>query len=101
MLLLVGLDPSTLDQPMQGRAADGVVGYSAICPHAGCEVTGWQADQLILEGPCHNFHYNPRGAPAIVDGPTPRALASLPLKIVDGKLAVAKPFIGRLGIVSS
>ena len=100
-VLLVRLDPATLEQPTQGRAADGVVGYSAICPHAGCEITGWQADQLNLECPCHNSRYNPREAAAIVDGPTPRALASLPLKIVDGKLAVAKPFIGRLGVVSS
>ena len=100
-VLLIRLDPATLEQPTQGRAADGVVGYSAICPHAGCEVTGWQADQLNLECPCHNSRYNPREAAAVVDGPTPRALASLPLKIVDGKLAVAKPFIGRLGIASS
>ena len=100
-VLLIRLDPATLEQPTQARAADGVVGYSAICPHAGCEVTGWQADQLILECPCHNSRYNPREAAAIVDGPSPRALASLPLKIVDGKLAVAKPFIGRLGVVSS
>ena len=100
-VLLVRLDSATLEQPTQGRAADGVVGYSAICPHAGCEVTGWQADQLNLECPCHNSRYNPREAAAIVDGPTPRALASLPLKIVDGKLVVAKPFIGRLGVVSS
>jgi len=100
-VLLVRLDPATLEQPTLARAADGVVGYSAICPHAGCEVTGWQADQLMLECPCHNSRYNPREAAAIVDGPTMRALASLPLKIVDGKLAVAKPFIGRLGVVSS
>jgi rieske iron-sulfur protein len=100
-VLLIRLDPATLEQPTQGRAADGVVGYSAICPHAGCEVIGWQSDQLMLECPCHNSRYNPRDAAAIVDGPTMRALASLPLKIVDGKLAVAKPFIGRLGVVSS
>ena len=40
-----------------------------------------------------------RFAAAVIDGPTPRALAALPLKIVDGKLAVAKPFTGRVGIV--
>jgi hypothetical protein len=34
----------------------------------------------------------------VLDGPSTRALAALPLKIVDGKLAVAKPFVGRLGI---
>jgi rieske iron-sulfur protein len=45
--------------------------------------------------------YIPRVAAAVIDGPTSRALAALPLKIVDGKLAVAKPFTGRVGIVPS
>lgn len=97
-VLLVRLDPGTLVGPTRERAADGVVAYSAICPHAGCEVSGWSDDQKILECPCHNSKYNPREGAAIVDGPTTRGLAALPLKIVDNKLVVAKPFIGRLGI---
>jgi rieske iron-sulfur protein len=97
-VLLVRLDPATLVGATRERAADGVVAYSAICPHAGCEVSGWMDDQKILECPCHNSRYNPRDGAAIVDGPTTRGLAALPLKIVDGKLVVAKPFIGRLGI---
>ena len=97
-VLLIRLDPATLAGDTRERAADGVVAYSAICPHGGCEVTDWIEDQKILECPCHNSKYNPREGAAIVEGPTTRGLAALPLKIVDGKLAVAKPFIGRLGI---
>jgi rieske iron-sulfur protein len=97
-IVLVRLDPESLAGPTRERAADGVVAYSAICPHAGCEVNGWVEEQRILECPCHNSRYDPRNAAAIVDGPTTRALAALPLKIVDGKLTVAQPFIGRLGI---
>jgi rieske iron-sulfur protein len=97
-VLLVRLDPATLVGATRERAADGVVAYSAICPHAGCEVDGWIDEQRILECPCHNSKYNPREGAAIVEGPTTRGLAALPLKIVDGKLVVARPFIGRLGI---
>jgi rieske iron-sulfur protein len=97
-VLLVRLDPTTLVGATRERAADGVVAYSAICPHAGCEVNGWVEEQKILECPCHNSRYNPREGAAIIDGPTTRGLAALPLKIVDDKLVVAKPFIGRLGI---
>jgi rieske iron-sulfur protein len=97
-VLLVRLDPATLVGATRERAADGVVAYSAICPHAGCEVSGWIDDQKTLECPCHNSRYNPRDGAAIIDGPTTRGLAALPLKIVDDKLVVAKPFIGRLGI---
>ena len=98
-ILLVRLDPASLVGVTKDRAAEGVVGYSAICPHAGCEVNVWVADQQTLECSCHFSHYNPREAAAVIDGPAPRALAALPLKIVDGKLAVAKPFTGRVGIV--
>ncbi len=97
-VLLVRLDPATLDDATRGRAADGVVAYSAICPHAGCEVSGWVEEQKILECPCHNSRYNPREGGAIIEGPTTRGLAGLPLKIVDGRLVVAKPFTGRVGI---
>src|SRR5256885_3997330 len=88
-ILLLRLDPSTLVGATKDRAAEGVVAYSAICPHAGCEVNVWAAEQQTLECSCHYSHYNPREGASVIDGPAPRALAALPLKIVDGKLAVA------------
>jgi rieske iron-sulfur protein len=100
-ILLVRLDPSTLVGVTKERAAEGVVAYSAICPHAGCEVNVWGAEQQVLECSCHFSHYNPREAAAVIDGPATRPLPALPLKIVDGKLAVAKPFTSRVGIVPS
>ena len=97
-VLLVRLDPKTLVGLTRERAADGVVAYSAICPHAGCEVSVWVPDQKILECSCHYSHFNPREGAAVIDGPAPRALAALPLKITNGKLTVARPFTGRVGI---
>ena len=39
-----------------------------------------------------------RGTAAkVVDGPAPRPLPALPLKIVDGKLVVAQPFTAPIG----
>jgi Rieske Fe-S protein len=100
-VLVLRLDPSTLVGDTRERAADGVLAYSAICPHAGCEVTGWSAEQQTLECPCHASHYNPREAGMVIDCPTPRPLAGLPLKIADGRLVVAKPFTGRVGIIQN
>ena len=100
-VLVLRLDPQTLNEATKERAADGVLAYSAICPHAGCEITGWNAERKIIECPCHASHYDPREAGAVIDGPTPRPLAGLPLKIADGKLVVAKPFTGRVGIVNN
>jgi Rieske Fe-S protein len=97
-VLLVRLDPAGLDERTGQFAADGVVAYSAICPHTGCEVVNWSAEQQILECPCHNSQYDPKAGARVVGGPSPRSLAALPLRIGDGKLTVARPFVGRLGI---
>jgi rieske iron-sulfur protein len=97
-VLLLRLDPSVLDAQTSQRAASGVVGYSAICPHTGCEVVNWLADKQILDCPCHNSEYDPKAGARVVSGPSPRSLAALPLRVADGKLVVARSFIGRLGI---
>ena len=97
-VLLLRLEPSGLNEPTAQRAAEGVVAYSAICPHTGCEVVSWHADTQLLECPCHNSLYDPKAAARVVSGPTPRSLAALPLRIANGNLEVAHPFIGRLGI---
>jgi rieske iron-sulfur protein len=97
-VLLLRLDPSGFDAQTAARAANGVVAYSAICPHTGCEVVNWLADKQLLDCPCHNSEYDPKAGARVVSGPSPRSLAALPLRIVDGKLVVARAFIGRLGI---
>jgi rieske iron-sulfur protein len=96
-ILLLRLDPAGFDATTQARAADGVVAYSAICPHAGCDVTQWLAATQRLECPCHFSQYDPKTGAAVVSGPSPHALPALPLKSVDGRLVVAKPFTGRVG----
>jgi rieske iron-sulfur protein len=96
-VLLLRLDPSVLTAATRDRAADGIVAYTAICPHTGCDVTGWIADQAILECPCHSSLYNPRDGGAVMGGPAPRPLPALPLKLQDGKVTVARPFTSRVG----
>jgi rieske iron-sulfur protein len=97
-VLLLRLDPAGFSPATRARAADGVVAYSAVCPHAGCEVTQWLAENQRLECPCHYSQYDPKSGGEVVGGPSPRALPALPLKSVDGRLVVAKPFTGRVGV---
>lgn len=96
-VLLLRLDPEGLDSATKERAAEGTVAYSAICVHTGCDVTNWDPNRQLLECPCHYSIYDPKEGAKVVSGPAPRSLPALPLKIVDGRLAVAKPFIGRAG----
>jgi Rieske Fe-S protein len=96
-VLLLHLDPAGFDAETKDHAADGVVGYSAICTHTGCDVINWHPDRRLLECPCHNSVYDPMEGAKVLSGPAPRRLPALPLKIADGRLVVAKPFTGRAG----
>src|SRR5665213_1411239 len=100
-ILVIRLDPAELDDGTRAHAADGIVGYSAICAHAGCPVTAWVkqdgGDKDVFKCVCHNSEYDPRQGAEVVFGPAPRRLAALPLAIVDGSLTVAAPFIGKVG----
>jgi rieske iron-sulfur protein len=96
-VLLLRLDPKGFDEATAEHAADGVVAYSAICPHAGCDVTEWHADSQLLQCPCHQSEYDPKAGGKVVSGPSPRALPALPVKSAAGRLVVAKPFVGRVG----
>ena len=91
-VMLLRLDPEKLSPETKSRAADGVVAYTAICTHTGCEVTEWVADEQLLVCPCHESRFEPKDAARVVDGPAPRMLPALPLKLMNGKLAVSKPF---------
>ena len=96
-VLLLRLDPESLDPVTRDRAAEGVVAYSAICTHAGCDIIDWHPESQRLECPCHNSQFDAAAAAKVVGGPAPRSLPALPLKIGDGRLVVAKPFTGRAG----
>jgi rieske iron-sulfur protein len=100
-ILIIHLDPASLDDQTRSRATDGIVAYSAICTHAGCPVTAWVksdvGDKEVLKCMCHNSEYDPREGAQVVFGPAPRRLAALLLALNDGALTVAGAFIGKVG----
>ena len=96
-VLLVRLDAEKFSADTTARAAAGVVAYTAICTHTGCEVIEWLADEQLLYCPCHFSKFDPKDGARVVDGPAPRTLPALPLTLVEGRLAVAKPFTTRVG----
>ena len=98
-VMLIRLDAAQFTEETRSRAAEGVLAYTAICTHSGCEVAEWVSEAQQLVCACHNSRFDPLDGGKVVDGPAPRRLPALPLKIVDGKLAVAKPFTARIGFV--
>ncbi len=95
-ILLVRFEPDKLTSETRARAADGVVAYSALCSHAGCDVSDWLPDEQVLFCSCHASKFEPKDGAKVLDGPAPTALPALPLKLVDGKLTVAKTFTARI-----
>ena len=96
-LIVVRLDVAALKAETLARAAEGIVAYSGVCTHTGCDVTEWFNDVRHFKCPCHESEFDPSDAARVVNGPAPWQLAALPLKIAGGMLAVAAPFVGNVG----
>ena len=96
-LLLVRLELQSLAPDTRARSADGIVAYTAICTHNGCDVDDWLKNEQVLSCSCHSSMFDPKDGARVVDGPAPRGLPALPLAIVDGRLVVAGPFTSKVG----
>jgi rieske iron-sulfur protein len=100
-ILLVRLDPARLQGDTPGRSAQGVVAYSAVCTHTGCDGFAWTPEKQMYKCPCHDSEFDPADGAKVTGGPAPRRLPALPIKIVDGQLVVAGAFTGRVGATST
>jgi len=77
-VMLVRLDPMDLNNETRGRAADGIVAYSGVCSHGGCDVTEWLERTRMFLCPCHDSEFAPADAARVNIGPAPRRLADSP-----------------------
>jgi Rieske Fe-S protein len=96
-ILVVRLDPALLAPATRARSAEGIVAYSGVCSHTGCDVTDWYGNVRRFKCPCHESEFDPSDGARVVGGPAPWQLAALPLKIADRALTVAGLFEGRVG----
>lgn len=100
-VMLMRLPEAELAEATRRLAPQGIVAYSAVCTHAGCDNWAWQADKNTLKCPCHDSEFDLKDAARVTAGPAPRRLAALPLKIVDDGLVAAGGFVGRVGFQPS
>jgi Rieske Fe-S protein len=96
-VLLIRLDPADLADETRARGAQGVVAYSAVCTHTGCDIWDWQAETRTIKCPCHFSTFDVKDGARVLDGPAPRRLPALPLRMVDGVPAAAGGFASRVG----
>lgn len=100
-VLLVRLDAAALDPAARERSADGVLAFSAVCTHQGCDVSEWNAAERALLCFCHFSRFDPARLGQVVAGPASRSLPNLPLKLDNGLLSVAGPFSASPGAKST
>lgn len=75
--------PLIVVQPQAGE----YFAYSAICTHAGCEVSKFTKDALICT--CHNSEFSTTGG-RVISGPARTALAEFKLTLKSGELFLAQ-----------
>ena len=96
-VMITRIDPELMTARYQANAAEGVIAYSAVCTHTGCDVINWDEGRLRMACPCHESQFDIYDGAKVVGGPAPRPLAMLPLEEVDGIVMVAAGFRGRVG----
>jgi rieske iron-sulfur protein len=96
-VVVLKVDATKLEPRYRRYAADGVIAYSIVCTHTGCDVTKWDAGLLLMACPCHESQFDIYAGGKVVGGPAPRPLAMLPLKLEDGVVKVAAAFAGKVG----
>jgi len=67
------------------RTEVGFFALSAVCTHLGC-VTRWIEDEEIIACPCHGSKFTRDGA--VSQGPAPRPLRHIAIRLEDGELIV-------------
>jgi rieske iron-sulfur protein len=97
-VLLIRLDPGSLDETTRARSADGVLAFSAVCTHQGCDVSEWVPESKSLLCFCHFSRFDPCQSGQVLAGPAPRSLPQLPITLERGELAVNGPFSVSPGV---
>lgn len=96
-VLLIRLPPESLASAPDSPDAQGVMAYSAVCTHEGCAVTEWVPVEQRLLCVCHFSKFDVLANGSVVEGPAPRALPRLPLRIENGELVVDGSFSSAPG----
>lgn len=96
-VMVTRIDTDKMAARYQRHVADGVIAYSVVCTHTGCDVTNWDSGELLMACPCHESQFDIYAGGKVVGGPAPKPLAILPLTVSGGEVMVAASFTGRVG----
>lgn len=90
-IVVVRLPEDQMTPETRARSASGVVAYSSICTHQGCDVKTWMSKESVLACYCHASKFNLFDGAKVVSGPAPSPLPAIPLTLAGEFLAIAAP----------
>ena len=96
-IVLMRFTEAELSPETRARAAGGVVAFSAICTHQGCDVKTWLPKELALVCFCHSTKFLLLEGGSVASGPALRSLPFLPLSLDGDQLVIAGPFSAPAG----
>lgn len=96
-IMVIRLNPKDMDEETLSKSANGVVAYSAICTHQGCDVNSYLDDKKEFFCFCHLSRFDPLKAGAVTNGPATKKLAMLPIEEINDHLIVRKRFTRKPG----
>jgi rieske iron-sulfur protein len=88
-LVITLLPEDKMTPETRARAASGVLAYSGICTHQGCEVKTWIAKESVLACFCHASKFALLDNANVVSGPATKALPAVALTMDGDYLAIA------------
>lgn len=98
-MLLLRVDPNTIEDDIRGDTYQGIIGYSAVCTHQGCIITGWDKDKTEFVCPCHQGMFDPLKGGVATAGPAHvRDLPQIPVGMHDDKFCVNDAIMGWIGV---
>jgi len=96
-VLLLRLPEEEMDEETKALSAGGVLGFSAVCTHQGCDLKTWMKSEKVLACFCHSSKFNPLARGKVVGGPAPRPLPVVPLRLEGDEIVVAGEFSAEPG----
>ena len=96
-IVLMRFAEADLNAETRARSAGGVVAFSAICTHQGCDVKTWLPKEQALVCFCHSTKFLLLDGGSVASGPALRSLPFLPLSLDGDQLVIAGPFSAPAG----
>lgn len=89
-LVVIKLPEDQMAPDTKAKSASGVVAYSGICTHQGCEVKTWIAKESALACFCHASKFALLDGAKVISGPATKALPAVSLTMDGEFLAIAQ-----------